>query len=102
MCENLCVFTRTNSPSLYSMLANKLKPKQWAWDHFWTDRNNYKGDKSHKNAWCHVELELEVEVMHGNDSDAVACGDASEACSKEALWVEGMQFRNITCLLQCF
>lgn len=30
----------------------------WVWKHFYTDRINYKTDKTHHNAWCSAELKF--------------------------------------------
>ena len=65
------------------------RPKQWAWNHFWTDNNFYKNNHTHKNAWCKVKVNLEVEVMKSIDLDALARKMIGEVRRNEDLWMQG-------------
>jgi len=43
----------------------------WAWKHFYTDRTNYKGNKTHLNFWCLTELKFQVEILCQSDNEAL-------------------------------
>ena len=65
------------------------KNQGWAWKHFYTDRKNYRTDKTHYNAWCLAELKYKVEILRESDNDALSRNLVTAGCMDSELWEGG-------------
>src|ERR1700737_4692735 len=65
------------------------KNQGWAWKHFYTDKKNYKTDKTHYNAWCLAELKFKVETLRESDNDTFNQSLITAKRTDSELWVKG-------------
>jgi len=65
------------------------RPKSWVWEHFDTNKINYKTNNSYYNAWCIAELKLEADILRESDKDAAREDVTYKQRSQEQLWAQG-------------